>query len=93
MAVWTHAGIETAFARTGIARTVTAAARVQARSDERERAESIAHSHAWTSRDTGCEAAVDAAAAGSAVPMPLWMRTEGMVTDLWLEIGAKAPGG
>lgn len=93
VAVWTHAGIEMAFARTGIERTVTEPVRVPARSEERERAETIARGQGWTSGDAGWKAAVEAAAAGEAVPMPVWMRAECMATELWPEIGAEVLGG
>jgi hypothetical protein len=92
VAVWSHAGIETAFARTGIERGVRepVLARV---SEERERAESVARSQGWAPHDAGWEAAVEAATAGEAVPMPVWMQAECVATDLWLEMGPEVTGG
>jgi hypothetical protein len=92
VAVWSHAGIETAFARTGIERRVRE--RVPARvSEERERAESVARSQGWAPEDAGWEAAVDAATAGDVVPMPIWMQADCVATDLWLEMGPAVTGG
>jgi hypothetical protein len=92
VAVWSHAGIETAFARTGIERRVRepVPARV---SEERERAESVARSQGWAPQDAGWEAAVDAATAGDVVPMPFWMQADCVATDLWLEMGPAVTGG
>jgi hypothetical protein len=94
VAVWSHAGIEMAFARTGIDRTAREPAPVPARaSEERERAESVARSQGWAPHDAGWEAAVEAATAGEAVPMPVWMQAECVATDLWLEMGPEVTGG
>jgi hypothetical protein len=94
VAVWSHAGIETAFARTRMERMAREPAPVSARvSEKRERAESVARSQGWAPHDTGWEAAVEAATAGEAVPMPVWMQAECVATDLWLEMGPQAAGG
>jgi hypothetical protein len=94
VAVWSHAGIETAFARTGIERMAREPTPVSARaSGERERAESMARSQGWAPHDAGWEAAVDAATAGEAVPMPVWMQADCVATDLWVEMGHEAVGG
>jgi hypothetical protein len=94
VAVWSHAGIETAFARTGIERIAREPAPVSARaSEERECAESVARSQGWAPRDAGWEGIVEAAAAGEAVPMPIWMQADCVATDLWLEMGLEAAGG